>query len=169
MSGPRSFCRTFLLGLGRRIDRRGQHDPAAVWQRANLSGRRSGCRGGYSDPPGKSDRSHRQGLRTDRAAVSGHACPKRRYSDALRRIITYVDVPLEQWRDQELRSRNLPDHVIEHLLTMARLHVDNRYDRLTHDVEAITGRPATGIRDFVAQHAELFGPKSQSTKASERV
>jgi NAD(P)H dehydrogenase (quinone) len=87
------------------------------------------------------------------------------YSDALRRTITYVDVPLEQWRDQELRSRNLPDHVIEHLLTMARLHAANRYDRLTHDVEAITGRPATGVRDFVAQHAELFGPKSQSSKA----
>ena len=26
------------------------------------------------------------------------------YSSALRRTITYVDVPLEQWRDQELRS-----------------------------------------------------------------
>jgi NAD(P)H dehydrogenase (quinone) len=80
------------------------------------------------------------------------------YSDALRRTITYIDVPLERWRDQELRRRNLPDHVFEHLLTMARLHAANRYDRLTHDVEAITGRPATGVRDFVARHAELFGP-----------
>src|SRR5262249_51803083 len=33
------------------------------------------------------------------------------YSDALGRAITYVDIPLEQWRDRELRSRNLPDHV----------------------------------------------------------
>ena len=53
------------------------------------------------------------------------------YSAALGRTITYVDVPLEQWRDQELRRRNLPDHVFEHLLTMARLHAANRYDRLT--------------------------------------
>jgi uncharacterized protein YbjT (DUF2867 family) len=88
------------------------------------------------------------------------------YSDALGRTITYVDVPLEQWRDQELRSRNLPDHVFEHLLTMARLHAANRYDRLTHDVEAITGRPATGARDFVAHHAELFGPNSLPAKVS---
>ncbi len=36
------------------------------------------------------------------------------YSDALGRTISYVDVPLEQWRDQELRSRCLPDHVFEH-------------------------------------------------------
>src|SRR5499433_625943 len=39
------------------------------------------------------------------------------YSAALGRTITYVDVPLEQWRDQELRGRQLPDHVFEHLLT----------------------------------------------------
>jgi NAD(P)H dehydrogenase (quinone) len=80
------------------------------------------------------------------------------YSDALHRTITYIDVPLEQWRDQELRNRGLPDHVFEHLLTMARLHAANRYDRLTRDVEAITGRPATSVCNFVARHAELFKP-----------
>jgi NAD(P)H dehydrogenase (quinone) len=79
------------------------------------------------------------------------------YSDALRRAITYVDVPLPQWRDEDLRRHNLPDHVFEHLLTMAQLHAANRYDRLTHDVETITGRPATSVRDFVGRHAELFG------------
>jgi uncharacterized protein YbjT (DUF2867 family) len=77
------------------------------------------------------------------------------FSNALGRTITYVDVPLEQWRDRELRGRNLPDHVFEHLLTMARLHAANRYDRLTHDVAAITGRRATSVRDFVARHAGL--------------
>lgn len=81
-----------------------------------------------------------------------------KYSTALGRPITYVDVPFEQLRDQELRSRKLPDHVFEHLLTMARLYTANRYDRLTRDVEAITGRPATGIREFVARYAELFKP-----------
>jgi NAD(P)H dehydrogenase (quinone) len=88
------------------------------------------------------------------------------YSAALGRTITYVDVPLEQWRDQELRSRNLPEHVFEHLLTMARLHAANQYDRLTHNVEAITGRRATSCRDFVARHAELFGPTDSVTKVS---
>jgi len=51
----------------------------------------------------------------------------------------------------------LPDHVFEHLLTMARLHADNCYDRLTRDVETITGRPATSVRAFVANHPEVFG------------
>src|SRR5262245_53460900 len=88
------------------------------------------------------------------------------YSAALGRTITYVDVPLEQWRDQELRSRNLPDHVFEHLLTMARLHAANRYDRLTHNVEALTGRNAKHCRDFVARQAELFRPTDLLTKVS---
>jgi NAD(P)H dehydrogenase (quinone) len=78
------------------------------------------------------------------------------YSTALGRKITYVDAPLEQWRDSELRNLKLPEHVFEHILTMARLHAANRYDRATHDIEAITGRPATTVRDFVAKHADLF-------------
>ena len=88
------------------------------------------------------------------------------YSEALGRSITYVDVPLDEWRDQELRSRGLPDHVFDHLLTMAELHADNRYDRLTHDFEAITGKPATSIRDKVAMHPEMFGLSSQTAAAS---
>ena len=78
------------------------------------------------------------------------------YSEALGRPVAYVDVPFEQWRDQELCPRGLPEHVYEHLLTMAKLHAANRYDRLTHDVEAVPGRPATSARDFVARHAESF-------------
>jgi uncharacterized protein YbjT (DUF2867 family) len=80
------------------------------------------------------------------------------YAEALGRPVTYVDVPLEQWREQELRPRGLPEHVSGHLLTMAKLHAEGRYDRLTHDVEAILGRPATSARDFVARLAASFAP-----------
>jgi NAD(P)H dehydrogenase (quinone) len=44
---------------------------------------------------------------------------------------------------------------------MARLHAANRYDRLTHDVEAITTTPATSERDFVAHHADVFARKKR--------
>jgi uncharacterized protein YbjT (DUF2867 family) len=80
------------------------------------------------------------------------------YSDALGRPVAYVDVPFEQWRDQELRPRGLPEHVHEHLLTMAKLHAAGRYDRLTCDVEVVLGRPATSARDFVARYAASFAP-----------
>jgi uncharacterized protein YbjT (DUF2867 family) len=78
------------------------------------------------------------------------------YSAALGRTITYIDVPFDQWRDEEVGRRELPSHLCEHLLTMARLHAANRYDRLTHDVEAITGKPAAGVRDFVARNRTMF-------------
>jgi hypothetical protein len=39
---------------------------------------------------------------------------------------------------------------------MAALHAANRYDRLTHDVETITGRPAASVRDFVARNTDMF-------------
>ena len=79
------------------------------------------------------------------------------YSEALGRPVAYVDVPLEQWRDQELRPRGLPEHVSEDFLTMAKMHAANQYDRLTHDVDTVLGRPATSARDFVARHADSFG------------
>jgi len=80
------------------------------------------------------------------------------YSDALGRTITYVHVPMEEWLDEEFRHRDLPEHLRHHLLTMARLHAAGRYDRFTNDVETITGRAATSVRDFVARHAEFFRP-----------
>ncbi len=39
---------------------------------------------------------------------------------------------------------------------MVRLHAENRYDRITHDIEVITGRPASSIREFVAERTDLF-------------
>src|SRR5262249_53130593 len=78
------------------------------------------------------------------------------YSSALGRTIRYVDVPFSWWEDRVLRPHRLPEHVAHHLSTMVRLHAQGSYDRLTHDVETITGRPATSVRDFVARHADLF-------------
>jgi uncharacterized protein YbjT (DUF2867 family) len=91
------------------------------------------------------------------------------YSKAIGRTVTYVDEPMERWRDRELGARDLPEHLSHHLLTMAQLHAANRYDRLTHDVEAVAGRPATSIRDYVARHPELFGPGGPAAKAAGRL
>jgi hypothetical protein len=39
---------------------------------------------------------------------------------------------------------------------MARLHRDDRYDRLTHDVEDLTGRPPQSVQEYIRQRRELF-------------
>ncbi len=78
------------------------------------------------------------------------------FATALGRPVRYVDVPYEPWRD-DLSRGGLPDHLVEHVATMARLHAQNRYDRLTSDVERLTGHPATTAMDFAARHASRFG------------
>jgi uncharacterized protein YbjT (DUF2867 family) len=77
---------------------------------------------------------------------------------ALNRPVVYVDPPYQEWVEHDLRSQGLPDHVLDHLSTMARLHAENRYDRVTGEVEQITGHPATGVREFVESNPGLFTP-----------
>jgi uncharacterized protein YbjT (DUF2867 family) len=83
------------------------------------------------------------------------------YSRALGRPVTYVDAPYDAWADRVISEAQLPPHVQEHLLTMARLHRENRYDRVTHTVEALTGQPPQTIESFVAGHAEVFAPGAE--------
>lgn len=67
------------------------------------------------------------------------------YSEALDRRISYRDVDPAAWREQLVQWK-LPAHLPEHVTAMAQLNCENRYDRLTDDVEQLTGRPAMGMR-----------------------
>jgi NAD(P)H dehydrogenase (quinone) len=77
------------------------------------------------------------------------------FSAALGRPVVYEDVPLDEFT-QQLAAVGLPEHVFEHIRTMAELHRSNRYDRSTHDVEEILGRPASSVEDYVKMNPELF-------------
>jgi uncharacterized protein YbjT (DUF2867 family) len=79
------------------------------------------------------------------------------FTRALGRPVSYVDVPFDAWAEWVAATAGLPPHVEEHLVTMARLHRNNRYDRLTDTVERVTGTPARSIEEFVAERADLFG------------
>ena len=68
------------------------------------------------------------------------------YARALSRPVTYVDIPPETWAGQVLAAAGLGSYVEEHLLTVARLHRENRYDRVTTTVEEITGLPRSPSR-----------------------
>jgi uncharacterized protein YbjT (DUF2867 family) len=78
------------------------------------------------------------------------------YSRALNRPISAEDVPLDEWERQVLEPVGLPDHVRQHIATMARLHREGRYDRATGDVEEITGQPAQTVEQYVASNPDLF-------------
>ncbi|RAY16860.1 hydroxylase [Actinomadura craniellae] len=78
------------------------------------------------------------------------------FSRALGRPVSYVDVPLERWRAEVLAQAGLPPHVEQHIATMARLHRENRYDRVSDDVRRVTGVPAGTIEEFVAARRDFY-------------
>lgn len=77
-------------------------------------------------------------------------------SDALHHTVGYTDVPLQEWLDNDLGALGLPDHVFQHISTMARLHVAGRFDRQADGMAEVTGRSAAGVGDFVRKNPELF-------------
>lgn len=78
------------------------------------------------------------------------------FTRALKRSISAEDLPLDKWERDVLAPVGLPDHVSQHIATMARLHREGRYDRATDDVEQITGQPAQTVEQYVASNPDLF-------------
>ncbi len=76
------------------------------------------------------------------------------FSAELGSPVRYVDVPYEQWLS-DLRALPLSPHVLDHIATMARLHKQNRYDRVTNDIAEVLGRPPSGFDSFVRNKAAL--------------
>jgi len=77
------------------------------------------------------------------------------YATALHHPVKYVDTPYDKWLKEELLPLNLPQHIFDHFSTMAKLHAENRYDRLTSDVQKLTGKPGMSVREYITSHREL--------------
>ncbi|MDX3852336.1 NAD(P)H-binding protein [Streptomyces sp. AK02-01A] len=78
------------------------------------------------------------------------------YSAALGRPVTYVDVPYAEWSERIRTALPIPSHVVDHIVTMGRLHAQNRYDRLSDDVRRITGREPLRMRDALRPYVADF-------------
>jgi NAD(P)H dehydrogenase (quinone) len=78
------------------------------------------------------------------------------YAIALNRPVKYVDTPYDKWLKEELLPLNLPQFVFHHVSTMAKLIAENRYDRLTWDVQKLTGKPSMSVREYVTARPEVF-------------
>ena len=87
------------------------------------------------------------------------------YSKALGRTITYRDIPVEPWRDKLLR-RHWPAHVVNHLAAMADLHRAGRFDRMSDDVQTLTGQGPLSLQNFVRRNAAIFTPAAKEVRAS---
>ena len=78
------------------------------------------------------------------------------YSRALGCKITYVDEPFEKWQRERLQTNGLPEHVIAHICTMAKMHAEDEYDRLLDTVQTFTGRSPTTVEQFIVNRPEIF-------------
>lgn len=78
------------------------------------------------------------------------------YARALGRPVAGEDISYDEWLRDVLAPIGLPEHVQQHIATMARLHREDRYNRATDDVERITGQPAQTVEQWVASNPDLF-------------
>jgi len=69
-----------------------------------------------------------------RIVVSG-----RRDEEGKKLVAEIRSIIWEEWADRYLKGSGLPEHVSNHLAVMALRFGENRYHRLTHDVEIGTG------------------------------
>lgn len=76
-------------------------------------------------------------------------------SELLHRPVRYVDVPFEEWLEHDLKPLSLSPHLVDHISTMARLHKQNRYDRVTSDIADVIGRPPSGFDSLVGETPAL--------------
>ena len=85
----------------------------------------------------------------------------RELSRALGRTINYVNVPPQIW-EARLQEAKQPAHLVAHLIVMAQLHRDNRYDRMTDAFQQLVGRPPISAFEFARRHAAAFTPGGSS-------
>jgi len=78
------------------------------------------------------------------------------YAIALIRPVKYVDTSIDKWLKEELLPLNLPQYIFHHVSIMAKLIAENRYDRLTWDVQKLTGKPSMSVREYITAHPEVF-------------
>jgi uncharacterized protein YbjT (DUF2867 family) len=77
------------------------------------------------------------------------------YSRALNRPIIAERVDFDSWLT-DLTDSRLDPHVRQHISTMAKLHREDRYNRSTDQVQALTGHSAQSVEHFVRSHRDLF-------------
>ena len=78
------------------------------------------------------------------------------YTRGLGQSVAGSDLPHNDFVELLSAVPDISSHTVQHLLTVATLHRDDRYNRLTTDVEDVTGRPAQSVEQYVAAHRELF-------------
>jgi uncharacterized protein YbjT (DUF2867 family) len=79
-----------------------------------------------------------------------------RYARALGHPVSGTDLAYDDFAQQLGQVPGISPHTVQHLLTVAKLHRNDRYNRLTNDVEKLTGQPPQSVEQYIAGHRDLF-------------
>ncbi|MGW4774818.1 NAD(P)H-binding protein [Nocardia sp. NPDC004278] len=82
------------------------------------------------------------------------------YTRALGHPVSGTDLGDDDFAEQIGAVPGISPHTVRHLLTVAKLHRNDRYNRLTNDVEKLTGQPPQSVEQYVAGHRDLFSRTS---------
>ncbi len=77
-------------------------------------------------------------------------------SDELGKPITYVDLPVEQWRTALVERAGMPEFLATHLAAVALDHQNGIFSAQTDIVERIGGRAPQSLASFVREHIHAF-------------
>jgi uncharacterized protein YbjT (DUF2867 family) len=82
------------------------------------------------------------------------------YARALHRPVSGTDLPYDHFAKRIGSVPGISQHTRQHILTMAKLHRADRYNRLTGDVEKVTGQPPQSVEQYIAAHRDLYSSTS---------
>jgi hypothetical protein len=71
------------------------------------------------------------------------------------RTITFQNIPVERWRDRLLK-RGLPVQMANDPAALSELHNEERFDRMSDDVLALTGQRRLGVQEFLRKNAAVL-------------
>ena len=78
------------------------------------------------------------------------------FSTELGRPVTYVDLPVEHWKEVLVKQPEFPEFLAAHLAAVARDHQDGVFSAQTDVVETIGGQAPQSLRDFIRANKPEF-------------
>jgi len=77
-------------------------------------------------------------------------------SNELGKKVEYVDLPLDYWRKALTQQPEFSEYLADHLVHVARDHLDGVFSVQNDLVEQLGGRPPQSVEDFVRTHIGYF-------------
>ncbi len=77
-------------------------------------------------------------------------------TEVLGKPVTYVNMPIEEWRTLLVEKVGFPEPLVAHLAAVAQDYQDGVFTGVTDVVERIGGQPPQSLADFVRAHEREF-------------